>query len=177
MSSKRMRYDRIALVERNADEEEESSEEGESDAESGSEQADDDTRSRPSNHRAEQQTAKQGKIHVALNKSSDVVCHVRILASATCHEREVTLHKSSSTAARVVARMPVHMQNLYEQDAAVYTLWKLKYITNVPYRSACSLWWATSDISRCTSAPVLLVVYIPSLMAGPAKAHASSHGA
>lgn len=81
MSSKRMRYDRIALVERNADEEDESSEEGGSDAESGSEQTDDDTRSMPPNQRAEQQTVKQGKIHVALNKSSDLVCHVRVLAT------------------------------------------------------------------------------------------------
>eukprot|EP00878_Enallax_costatus_P041646 GHUV01048478.1.p1 GENE.GHUV01048478.1~~GHUV01048478.1.p1 ORF type:complete len:146 (+),score=35.98 GHUV01048478.1:320-757(+) len=76
MSSKRTRYERIALVERNAEEEEESSEEEEDAADSSSEEANDDTRIQPSNPRAAQQAAKQGKIHVALNKQSELVCHV-----------------------------------------------------------------------------------------------------
>lgn len=77
MPSGRTRYGRIALVERNADEEEESSEEEDEDAmDPSSDEANDDTRPQPTNERAVQQTAKQGKIHVSLGKSSELLCHV-----------------------------------------------------------------------------------------------------
>eukprot|EP00878_Enallax_costatus_P030942 GHUV01033760.1.p1 GENE.GHUV01033760.1~~GHUV01033760.1.p1 ORF type:complete len:182 (+),score=25.12 GHUV01033760.1:320-865(+) len=97
MSSKRTRYERIALVERNAEEEEESSEEEEDAADSSSEEANDDTRIQPSNPRAAQQAAKQGKIHVALNKQSELVCHVRVSQPVEVSERTVSAQHAGSS--------------------------------------------------------------------------------
>jgi hypothetical protein len=64
MSNKRARYDKIALVERDAAEEEESSdeEEGEDEQETV----------------VQTQQAKPSKITVALRTGSDLVCHVSV---------------------------------------------------------------------------------------------------